>query len=56
MMAATLDNLRAFLKDKPDAVPRKKIDRKGLEAILDLVPPDLALPILDLLDAAEKKP
>lgn len=56
MMAATLDNLRVFLTERPDAVPRKKIDRKGLDAIFDLVPPDLAVPILDLLDAPEKKP
>ncbi|MFO0647587.1 MAG: AAA family ATPase [Polyangiales bacterium] len=56
MVAATLEELRVFLRDRPDAVPRKKIDRKGLDAILDMVPPDLAVPILDMLDRPEKTP
>ena len=56
LVAITLENLRAFLTEKPDAVPRKKIDRKGLAEILDIVPPDLAVPILDLLDRDEKTP
>jgi hypothetical protein len=55
MVALTLDNLKRFLIERPDAVPRKKIDHKGLGEILDLVPPDLAVPILDLLDALEAK-
>jgi MoxR-like ATPase len=56
MVAATLENLKVFLRERPDAVPRKKIDRKGLDAILDVVPPDLAVPILDLLERREAPP
>ncbi len=50
MVSVTLEALRVWLVENPNAVPRSEIDRKGLDAILDVVPPDLALPIVDLLD------